>query len=128
MASVKPHERAPVNLLELRPRRNVEWEIDKEGKAVLLVPRFSNRLLRTWLLPLLAKPNFRVRLDAAGTAFWKRCDGFTPVLEIAEEMSTRSGTDLDDMIERLGRFLARLEHEGFIVIGMQEGDRKAPTR
>ncbi len=128
MASVKPHEGAPVNLLELRPRRNVEWEIDGEGKAVLLVPKFRNRLLRTLLLPLLAKPNFRVKLDAAGTAFWKRCDGSSPVLEIAEEMSTQSGTDLDDMTERLGRFLARLEHEGFIVIDTQEGDRKTATR
>ncbi len=128
MTSARLHRRAPLNLLELRPRRNVEWEIDEEGKAVLLVPKFSNRLLRTWLLPLLAKPNFRVKLDAAGTAFWKRCDGSSPVFKIAEEMSIQSGTNLDDMIERLGRFLARLEHEGFLLIDAQEGDRKAATR
>ena len=119
---------APVNLLELRPRRNVEWEIDDGGRAVLLVPRFRSRWLRAWLLPLLAKPSFRIRLDAMGTAFWQRCDGSTPVLEIAEQMSAQSGSDVDDMIERLGRFLARLEREGFIDMELQKRDRRAATR
>ena len=119
---------APVNLLELRPRRNVEWEIDDGGRAVLLVPRFHSRWLRAWLLPLLAKPSFRIRLDAMGTAFWQRCDGSTPVLEIAEQMSAQSGSDMDDMIERLGRFLARLEREEFIDMELQKRDRRAATR
>ncbi len=118
----------PVNLLELKPRRNIEWEIEEGGSAVLLVPRFRSGLLRAWLLPLLAKPNFRVKLDALGTAFWQRCDGSTPVLKIAEQMSAQSGSDVDDVLERLGRFLARLEREDFIVMNAQEGDRRAATR
>jgi hypothetical protein len=63
-----------------------------------------------------------------GTAFWQRCDGSTPVLEIAEQMSAQSGSDVDDMIERLGRFLARLEREGFIDMELQKRDRRAATR
>ena len=125
---VRSSGNAPVNLLELRPRRNVEWEIDDGGRAVLLVPRFRSRWLRGWLLPLLAKPSFRIRLDAMGTAFWQRCDGSTPVLEIAEQMSAQSGSDVDDMIERLGRFLARLEREEFIDMELQKRDRRAATR
>lgn len=124
---MKPGDSAPVNLLELKPRRNVKWEFDAEGNAVLLVPRFSNRLLRAWLLPLLAKPNFRVKLDMMGTAFWRRCDGASTVLRISEQMSAQSGSDLDDVIERLGHFLARLEHEGFIVMNTQEEDRADAT-
>jgi hypothetical protein len=125
---VKSSGSEPVNLLELKPRRNVEWEIEEGGSAVLLVPKFRGGLLRAWLLPLLAKPNFRVRLDALGTAFWQHCDGSTPVLEIAEQMSAQSGSDVDDVLERLGRFLARLEREDFIVMNAQEGDRRAGTR
>ena len=128
MAPVKSRDRAPVNLLELKPRRNVEWEIDEAGRAVLLVPRFRGRLLRAWLVPLLAKPDFRVKLDAMGTAFWQRCDGCTPVLEIAEQMSAESGSDVDDMLDRLGRFLAKLEQEDFIAMEPQEQDRRAATR
>jgi hypothetical protein len=116
---VKSRDRAPVNLLVLKPRRNVDWEIDEAGRAVLLVPKFRSRLLRAWLLPLLAKPNFRVKLDATGTSLWQRCDGSTPVLEIAREMSAQSGTDVNDLLERLGRFLARLEREGFVIVDTQ---------
>lgn len=128
MLPVEPPDRAPVNLLELKPRRNVEWEIEEGGRAVLLVPRFRSPLLRAWLLPLLARPDFRVKLDAMGTAFWQRCDGSTPVLKIAEEMAAQSGSDVEELIERLGRFLARLEREDFIVMAVQEGDRTAAKR
>ena len=95
---------------------------------MLLVPRFRSPLLRAWLLPLLARPDFRVKLDAMGTAFWQRCDGSTPVLKIAEEMAAQSGSDVEELIERLGRFLARLEREDFIVMAVQEGDRTAAKR
>jgi hypothetical protein len=113
---VTSRDRQPVNLLEMKPRRNVKWETGEGGRTVLLVPKFRNRMLRAWLLPLLAKPDFRVKLDATGTAFWQRCDGSTTVLEIADEMATCSGSDVDEMLERLSRFLARLEHEEFIVL------------
>lgn len=125
---MKSSGNAPVNLLDLKPRRNLEWEVDDGGRAVLLVPKFRSRWLRAWLLPLLAKPSFRVRLDAMGTAFWQRCDGSTPVLEIAEQMSAQSGSDVDDMIERLGRFLARLEREDFVHMEIREQDRTGATR
>jgi hypothetical protein len=120
---VKSSDRAPVNLLELKPRRNVRWEIEEDGCVVLLVPRFRSPLLRAWLLPLLAGPDFRVKLDAMGTAFWEQCDGSTPVLKIAQEMSLRAGSDVEDMIGRLSRFLARLEREDLVVLSMQEADR-----
>jgi hypothetical protein len=127
---VKSRDRQPVNLLELKPRRNVEWETGEGGHTVLLVPKFRNRLLRTWLLPLLARPDFRVKLDAMGTAFWQRCDGSTTVLEIADAMAACSESDVDEMLERLSRFLARLEHEEFIVMKAsgQQGDRTSATR
>jgi Coenzyme PQQ synthesis protein D (PqqD) len=124
---VKSSDRAPANLLELKPRRNVEWVIEESGRAVLLVPKFRNPLLRSWLLPLLARPEFRVRLDAMGTAFWERCDGSTPVLKIAEEMSARSGSDVEDMIERLCYFLRKLEREDFVDLGVWRGDRAGAT-
>ncbi len=94
---------------------------------MLLVPRFRSRLLRAWLLPLLGSPDFRFKLDAMGTAFWQRCDGSTTVLEIAEAMAAQSRTDVEEMLERLGRFVARLEHEEFIVMDAQPGDRTEVT-
>ena len=94
---------------------------------MLLVPRFQNAFLRAYVLPLLAKPDFRVKLDEMGTAFWQRCDGSTPVLKIAEEMAAGSGSGVEAMLERLAVFLARLEREELVVMNVQEWDATGAT-
>ncbi len=108
------------NLLELRPQRNVEWETAEGGRAVLLVPRFRSRWLRAWLAPVLARSTFRVKLDELGTSFWRYCDGATPVGEIARRMALELGTEAEPLEDRIGRFVARLEHEGLVVFSSSE--------
>lgn len=105
-----------MNLLELRPSRNIRWEMGEDGFAVLLVPKFRNRLLAEWLMPRLAKPYFRVKLDALGSFVWQRCDGSTPVEKIAEEMKTAFGNSAEPVHDRIAAFLRKLEKEKFLTV------------
>jgi hypothetical protein len=109
-------KREPVNLLKMRLVRRFGWEADPEGRAVVLVPKFRQPLLVRWLLPLLARPHFRVRLDDFGTFVWQRCDGTMPVLQIAEEIAAAFGERAEPLYERLGRFVRRLERDGLVEV------------
>lgn len=108
--------RTPLNLLELQPARTLDWEPGADGRAVLLVPKFRNPLLARWILPFFSQRHFRVRLDRFGSFVWERCDGNTPVGRIGEEMSSAFGAEAEPLYERIGKFVSRLQREGFISI------------
>jgi len=110
------HEQHELNLLELKPLRNAKWEIAETGLAVILIPKFRNEFLVRYLLPFFAKKNFRVKLDAFGSFLWKHCDGLTNIQTIGERMKQEFGVAADPVYERLGRFLRKLEREGFVSI------------
>ncbi len=117
---MKTHREEGTNLLELRPRRNAEWETAEGGRVVLLVPKFTNRWLRSWLVPLLARPDIRVKLDDLGTSFWRLCDGTTPISEIAERMAAEFGAEEVALWDRIARFVVKLEREGLLVLAAPE--------
>jgi hypothetical protein len=103
-----------VNLLKLKPLRTNPWEKTADGTIVLIYPKFRSRFLRKYLLPLLAKPNFRIKLDAYGSFIWLRCDGGTDVASIAAEMRDHFGEEVEPVYERIGLFLRRMEFGDFI--------------
>lgn len=102
------------NLLDLKPVRNMDWETGENGLTVLLIPKFQNRYLVKWLMPRLAKPNFRVKLDAYGSFVWNQCDGNTTVAEMAERMREQFGEKVEPLYDRIAKFLQRLEREDFL--------------
>ncbi len=100
------------NILELRPKQAVQWETKENDAVVLLVPKFHNIILVTYLAPRLRNPNFNVRLDEYGSFIWLRCDGSKTVLEIAEEMREKFGESFDPNLERITKFVRQmLKHE-----------------
>ena len=103
------------NLLELKPARNVGWETDPDGRAVLIVPKFRGALMQKWVSPWLARPNFRVKLDAHGSFIWHHCDGQTPVGEMAEKMLAAFGPEIEPVHERIAAFIRKLEREAFLI-------------
>jgi hypothetical protein len=105
-----------LNLLELKPRRKVEWEVAENGSVVLLVSKFRGRVLQKWLVPLLKRPKFRVRLDRIGSFIWQRCDGEAPVSEIAAALLSEFGPEVEPLYDRISRFLRKLEREELISI------------
>jgi hypothetical protein len=110
------------NLLDVTPKRNLQWEIDENGQAVLLVPRFTNRLAVKWLMPRISKPNFHVKLDQYGSFIWNQCDGKTTVAEIAKSMAERFEQPVDSLYGRIGLFLQKLVRDKFLVFDV---DRSA---
>ena len=81
---------------------------EPDGRVTLLVPRFTGRLTRRWIAPLLRRPHVRVHLDPTGTVVWRQCDGHARVDEITARVRLQLGGDADDARRRVEVFLRRL--------------------
>ena len=79
-----------------------------DGGVTLLVPRFTGRLTRRWIAPLLRRPHVRVHLDETGAFVWRQCDGHATVAEITARAQAHLGGDADDARRRVVIFLRRL--------------------
>jgi hypothetical protein len=113
----------PVNLLDLRPARGARWERRPDGLVTLRVPRFRNRYLVRWLVPMLARPDITVRLDEEGSFVWDRCDGGTTVLAIAGQLQRKIGGKPDAVTDRVGRFVQQMVHSSLVTIELP-GDQR----
>lgn len=91
------------------PVRMFPFETGEDGIVTVLVPKFRNRFLVRYVLPYLAHPNFRVKLDAIGSHIWSRCDGATAVGTIAESLRERFGEAVEPVEGRIAKFLQHLE-------------------
>ncbi len=106
--------KADVNLLELVPRRTVEHEIDEAHLVTVLMPRFTNRFLKRWLVPRHRSPHIKIKLDEIGSEVWLLCDGRRNVGEIASLMREKFGEKIEPCNDRLGVFFRQLEQASFI--------------
>ena len=98
----------PEQLRGCYPVQSVGSEVAGE-LVVLLRPRFMSGPLAWWLQPRLARPYFRVRLDAVGSFIWDRCDGNTTVGQIAAGLEERFGDEVTPAMDRLRIFLRQLQ-------------------
>ena len=114
-----------VNLLELKPARNVQSSMNTDGTVVLIVPKFQGRFVSRWIMPYLAKPHIQLKLDAHGTFFWNACDGNTSVRDIAGKMSEHFSEEVGPTLDRIGAFMRRLDESKFILI---DGPRESTDR
>jgi len=96
---------------DLQPIRHHPW-VEREGDLVtVLVPKFTSRFARRWFVPLLAKPDLRVRLDAVGSFVWGQCDGTATIREIGERVAARFGGDAAARRGDVIRFVRKLVKE-----------------
>jgi len=114
--AVLTKRRREMNLLTLSPVRNVPWETSAEGRIVLIAPKFRNRVLVRFLVPLLKRPTMKLTLDGIGSDVWTLCDGVTNVGTIARRLTEKYGEKTDPGYERLGRFFAGLERERLVTM------------
>jgi hypothetical protein len=112
-------KRPAPNLLECRPERAVDAEVDGE-LYVVLRPRYVRGPLAWWLQPRLRHPYFRVHLDAIGSFVWDRCDGQATVAEIAAAMEERFGGSVAPVLDRLQIFLRQLEQGRMIAVHLPD--------
>ena len=112
-----------LNLLELKPIRNARSEKNEEGLVTLFVPKFQNQWTVRWLIPLLAKPHIRLKLDVYGSYIWNACDGNTTVRDIGQKMGEKFGEEVDSLYERIGLFIRRLdESQSLLITGKANDD------
>ena len=115
---------------DLRPVRRHRW-LDREGELVtVLVPKFTSRLARRWFVPLLAKPDMRVHLDAVGSFVWRQCDGTASMGTIGDRVAERFGGDPEARrgdVMRFVRKLVREESLAYYPPGEPAEDTRGPT-
>lgn len=100
----------------MKPKRNVRWETQNGDSVVLIIPKFKHPLLVKWFVPMLAKPDIRLKLDSLGSYVWNRCDGLTSIETIGTEMSLKFGEPVESLYERIGKFVAKLERNRFLLL------------
>lgn len=103
------------NLLDLTPRREVEWEVAADGFITLVRERPRVRgpsSLGRWISFMLAPP--RIRLDDVGSFVWLHLDGGTDVRELAELVRAEFGDRVEPVGQRLGQLIRLLRRERFV--------------
>ncbi|MGA9116452.1 MAG: PqqD family protein [Bacteroidota bacterium] len=83
------------------------------------MPKFRSRILRRWLVPLLARPDIRLHLDRFGTFAWGCCDGTLTIGEMGARMAAEFGQEESSAVERLCRFFHPLVREGILLLEEQ---------
>ena len=96
-----------VNLLELVPKRILEWEDTEDGLITLLVPKFRG-MFGNFITSKMKSPNYEVKLDRVGSFVWNECDGQKNVLEISEQMKDEFGDEIEPLYERISFFMKTL--------------------
>jgi len=79
----KRNQENDINLMDVVPVTIVESVTTDDGLVTLLRPKFRNKFLKTYLLPRMKNPNYKINLDEFGSFVWQQCDGERTVLNIA---------------------------------------------
>lgn len=88
------------------PVRILASEPGEDGTIVLIRPKILSPRW-AWLLGLMRKPAYRVRLDARGTAVWEACDGLRTVAEVAQVIAEAFPGEPDTLL-RTALFIREL--------------------
>lgn len=98
--------------LGLVPVQALTAEPGEGGTVVLIRPKILSPRW-AWVLRLMKRPNFRVKLDARGTAVWQACDGARTVAQVMEAMAQAHPGETDAGY-RAALFLRELARGGFV--------------
>jgi len=102
------------NFLDLTPVPLYGHEMDQNGHAIILIPRFQGFLTRRLLQPRLKSPYIKLELDEPGTATWLMLNGKNKVREICTELRSRLQEKIEPAEDRITRFLSQLYNQKLI--------------
>ena len=100
------------SFLSLVPVQALASELGEGGNLILLRPKILSKRWG-WVLKLMRKPVFRVRLDARGTAVWQACDGTRTVAQVSEIVGAAFPEEPDTTL-RTALFIRELARGGFV--------------
>jgi len=84
-----------------------------EGDTVILLRPKLLSARWAWLLRMMKRPTFRVKLDARGTAVWQACDGQRSIAEVIAMVSAAFPGESDTTV-RTALFIRELARGGFV--------------
>jgi hypothetical protein len=123
----KKEKQPEINLLALIPERLIAYETGKDDFVTLLAPRFKANWLRRLFEPRLKHPLLKVKLDEIGSTVWLHIDGTRTVGTIANVLREKFAERIEPCHERLGLFLAQMEHAHYICYTNIDACRQAAT-
>ena len=100
------------SFLALVPVKAVAAEPGEGGTLVLIRPKILSPRW-AWLVRLMKRPNYRVKLDARGTAVWQACDGARTVAQVAQAAAAAFPEE-PDTTTRTALFIRELARGGFV--------------
>ena len=100
------------SFLALIPVQALSAEPGEEGNLILIRPKILSPRW-AWLLRMMKKPAFRVKLDARGTSVWQACDGSRTVAQAAEAVAGAFPGEPDTTL-RTALFIRELARGGFV--------------
>lgn len=110
-------KKSEFNIKEIIPIRRFEWEEDqKTGRIIILRPKFESAFCKKYLLPFFKHKFFKINLDELGTIVWKNCDGKNSVEDIKNAIQKRFNQDVEEIDERLKKFILQLHREKFVIL------------
>ncbi len=98
--------------LALVPVQALAAEPGEAGNLILIRPKILAPRW-AWLLRMMKKPAYRVRLDARGTSVWQACDGVRTVAQVAEAIREAHPHEADTTV-RTAQFVRELARGGFL--------------
>jgi len=101
------------NALDLTPKRVMGEELGENNLVLILMPRFTNRFVKKYIVPNLKTPYVKIKLDTLGSAAWLAIDGQKKVGAIADELTQKFTTETD-IIDRLTKFFSFLYEQRMI--------------
>lgn len=104
-------ELGTVNLMELCPVRAASWVEDGDKVVLVRTPPegAKRRRMKEWLRFWLSCP--RIRLDERSSRVWLLLDGQRSVGEIARQMRSEFGAEVEPAESRIGELIRRLRDE-----------------
>ncbi|MCK5740757.1 MAG: PqqD family protein [Chlorobi bacterium] len=103
-----------IDYMELTPHPNYAGSRRDDGMIDVLVPKFKNKFARKYINHRMKSPYIKANLDELGSAVWEKIDGKNKVREIADSLKHNFGDDVEQLQERLTRYLTQLYNAGFI--------------
>ncbi|WP_257314152.1 PqqD family protein [Geothrix fuzhouensis] len=100
------------SFLALVPVQALASEPGEGGNLVLIRPKILSPRWG-WVVRLMKRPNFRVKLDARGTAVWQACDGVRTVAEVVQAIAAAFPGEPDTVL-RTALFVRELARGGFV--------------
>ena len=105
------------NWLDMKPaiKPGISTEINDEGLAAIVFPRFKKAWTAKLFLPKNRKNEIRLQLDKHGTSVWTLLNGENTVDDILNALSNVSKEE-EQFEQRIILFLQNLYRSGFVIV------------